>query len=245
MRWRAIADWLGSVARYPLRGGHRPAPGGRVRFAFLATALLLTWIAETLAKASLPLLLRDHPLLLIMLDARTHDLLLASPRVGVADFIVVGIVWRFGVHTLYYFLGRWYGDSALRWVTTRSRLGTRIAARVERVFGRFAGPAVFLLSDKVVCVVAGSAGMAPAWFLALHLSGTTLHIVVLALFAHSNQARLGRIADLIDRNAGWLTVVFVLGTIVGVIAAARLHRRGPTESGSSPAADHRTQEEER
>jgi membrane protein DedA with SNARE-associated domain len=193
----------------------------------LATALVAIWVAETLARAWLPLLVRDHPLLLIMLDARTHNVLLASPKVGTAELIIVAVAWRFTVHWLYYLLGRWYGDSALRWVARKSKLGGRIADRVERAFRRVAGPAVFFLSDKLVCVLAGLAGMSPVLFVALHLPGTVLRVVVLSMLARSSHRSLNWIVDLIDRNAVWLTVVFAVVTITMIVLSARLHRRGP------------------
>jgi len=172
----------------------------------------------------------------MMLDARTHGLLLASPKVGTAEFIVVGVASRFFVHTLYFILGRWYGEAALRWVASRSRLASRVSARTERAFNRFAVPAVLILSNKPVCILAGSAGMGAAWFVVLHLAGTILRIIAIRMLAQSNHEVLGGIDDVIDRNAGWLTVVFVIGTIATVTLTAHLHRRRPRKPSAAAAA---------
>ena len=55
--------------------------------------------------------------------------------------------------------------------------------------------------------------MSPGWFVVLHLPGTVLRIVALRLIAQSAEGPLSRIVVLIDRNAVWLTVVFVFATI--------------------------------
>jgi membrane protein DedA with SNARE-associated domain len=201
------------------------SPAGRRRFMLVVAAWAMISAAGLVAKAFLPLLVRDHPLLLVVLDGRTRNLLLASPKIGVADFIVVGVVWRFTVHSLYYLIGRWYGDSALRWVARKSRLRSRIVDRAEQVFGRVAAPAVLVLSNKWVCVLAGAAGMSPRWFVALHLPGTVLRIVALHLFAGSAYGPISRIVVLIDRNALWLTVAFVVATMALIVWRARLHYR--------------------
>lgn len=230
MPWNAIGNWLSSHAQLPLRGERRLAsPNDRLRWILVVTALASIWIAETLARLSLPMLVRDHPPLLIMLDARTHDLLLASTKVSTAEFIVVAVVWRFSVHSLYFLAGRWYGESALQWITSRSKLGKRILPRVDRAFRRASAPAVFLLSDKIVCVLAGSAGMGLAAFLGLHFVGTVLHVVAISIVARSNHARLSWIVQAVDGNAGWLTVVTVVGTIAMIVVAARIRRNGLRE----------------
>jgi membrane protein DedA with SNARE-associated domain len=221
----SVRRWLHSHINLLARTWNGMSAAGRRRFILVVTAWAVVTAAGLVARAFLPLLVRDHPLLLVILDARTSNLLLASPKINVADFIIVGVIWRFTVHSLYYLLGRWYGDRTLRWAIGTSSLRRGIIDRVERVFGRFANPAVFLLSHKLVCVLAGTAGMSPLRFVVLHLSGTVLHIIALCLFARSTHAPISQIVVLIDRNAFWLTVAFVVVTVALIIWSARLHYR--------------------
>jgi membrane protein DedA with SNARE-associated domain len=186
---------------------------------------VVVWVAGLLARASLPLLIRDHPLLLIVLDARTRNLLLVSAKVGAAEFIGVAMVWRFAVFLLYYMLGRWYGDSALRWLGRRSRLNGWIIDRFEFIFSRFANPAVFLLSGKLVSALAGVAGMSPLRFVVLQLSGTVVQVVALRLFAQSQDPALGRVVELIDRNAVLLTIAFTVATFGSLVLASVIRHR--------------------
>lgn len=212
---------LASRARHTL-----PLPGGRRRLAILAVLLVAVWVAGLLARTFLPLLIRDHPLLLIILDARTRNLLLISAKVGAAEFIGVAVVWRFAVYLLYYILGRWYGDSALRWLGRRSRLNGWIIDRFELIFARFANLTVFLFPGKLVSALAGVAGMPPLRFVVLQLSGTAVHVVVLRFFAQSEDASLGTVVDLIDRNAVLLTIAFIVATFGSlVLTSVTRHRR--------------------
>ncbi|MFJ8713823.1 DedA family protein [Streptomyces violaceus] len=237
--WVTGGRWIARIGLPDSEKAPAAAPGGRLALILLLATLAVIWSAETVAKASLPLLVRDHPLLLIALDARAHDLLLASPKVGTTEFIMVGLASRFTVHWLYYLLGRWYGDAALRWVACRSRFGSRAVDRSERAFRRYAFPAVFLLSNKPVCVLAGTSGMVPVVFVALHLPGTVLRIVVLRLFARSGNSTFSRINDIIERNAVWLTVLFVVATVIWVVVTARWHMRGASRMGNRDGESER------
>ncbi|WP_433684721.1 hypothetical protein [Nocardia sp. CA-119907] len=209
---------------------------GRVWLVLLLMCLALVWAAQTAAKAWLPMLLRDHPLVLISLDSRTRDLVLASSKLGIGEFITVAVAWRFGVHFLYYLSGRWYGDAAVGWIRARSRVGGKVADRLERTFRRWSIPAVFLVSNKLVCVLAGSARMRSVAFVPIHLSGTAIRIVALCVILRSNNSRLLPLVTAMDRNANWLTVLFVIGTVVAVPVSAYMHYRVAVRSSERDSA---------
>ncbi|WP_159080511.1 SNARE-associated domain-containing protein [Nocardia suismassiliense] len=202
----------------------------RLRSILIALSLIIVWVGQLVAKAGLPTLLRDHPLLLVILDARTRDIVLASPKLGVIELITVAVIWRFSVHFLYYVVGRWYGEIALRWLAGRVGKGV---LRIEGNFARWSLPAVFLLSNKLVCLLAGSLGMRPAVFAAAHLPGTVIRVVVLCLVLRSNSATLVPIVSKMDQNADWLTVVFVTGTLVTLGASIYLRYRSVKRSSES------------
>jgi len=202
----------------------------RARLILVAIALLLVWAMQTAAKAFLPVILRDHPLLLVMLDARTRDITLASPKLGVVELITIAVVWRFSVHFLYYVVGRWYGAAALRLIQQRFRLFNNFANRIERLFERWSIPTVFLLSNKILCVLAGSSGMQPIIFGVAHFAGTLLRVVALCLILRSNRDALKPIVGRMDENANWLTMVFVIATAIVLGASIYLRYRGTPRS---------------
>lgn len=245
MDWNRISGWLGiensldDSRQHPksLLGSRHPAI---IMFALLAVA----FIAETLARGFLPWLLRNHPLLLIILDSHTHYLLLASTKIGAAGFITVGIIWRLSVHILYYLLGRWYGADVMGWLGRRSRLVRLLVDRLGRIFARVANPAVLLLSDDFVCFLAGYAGMSPLRFLILHSLGTVLHIVVLFVLARHIHHSLVPVASFIDSDTISVSIIFVViavGAVAYTVVTHRHHLRelaGGLRRGKGEGPDH-------
>ncbi|MGH8904476.1 MAG: DedA family protein [Egibacteraceae bacterium] len=198
---------------------------GSRRVALLAVPIAVLSIAGILAAAFTPLLVRDHPLLLIVLEARNRYLLLVSAKLGTAEFITVGVARRLASDPFYYLLGRWYGERAAQWVDQRLGGGARLTESVEQWFRRVADVAVFLLPGALVCALAGLTGMRPARFVSLNLAGSLVVVVALRVLAAAAAGPIGEIVRFNDRNAGWLTVLFVVGT------AAWLYwrRRNPAE----------------
>lgn len=235
-----ISGWLG-IESYPDESRQRPRSllGSRHPAIIMSSLLAVVFIAETLARGFLPWLLRNHPLLLIILDSHTHYLLLASTKIGAVGFIIVGIIWRLAVHVLYYLLGRWYGADVLGWLEKRSRLLKLIIDRLKRIFMRVANPAVLLLSDDAVCLFAGYAGMSPIRFIILHSLGTVAHIVVLLVLAGHIHHSLVPVASFIDSDTISVSIIFVVIAIGSVAYAIVTHRHHLRELAGRRRRDER------
>jgi membrane protein DedA with SNARE-associated domain len=182
------------------------------RVVLLAVPIVVLSIAGILAAAFAPLLVRDHPLLLIALEARNRYLLLVSGKVGAAEFIAVGVTRRFASDPFFYLLGRWYGDAAVGWIEQRWPGGRRTIESLQRLFRRVEDAAVFLFPGALVCVIAGATGMRPARFVTLNLFGSLFVVVVLRMVAAAAADPFDVIVRFNDRNAGWLTVLSAIGT---------------------------------
>ncbi|MGH8886340.1 MAG: hypothetical protein ACRDYX_14420 [Egibacteraceae bacterium] len=186
--------------------------GNSRRVALLVVPIVVLSIAGILAAALTPLLVRDHPLLLIVLEARNRYLLLVSGKVGTAEFIAVGVARRLASDPFFYLLGRWYGDRAVDYVEQRWGGRRHTVDLVGRAFRRVADAAVLLFPGALVCALAGSTGMRPARFVSLNLAGSLLVVVALRVLADAAAGPLAKIVDFNDRNAGWLTALFVVAT---------------------------------
>jgi membrane protein DedA with SNARE-associated domain len=181
--------------------------------ALLVVPIVVLSVAGILAAAFTPLLVRDHPLLLIVLESRNRYLLLASPKLGLVEFLAVGVLRRLASDPFFYLLGRWYGEAAVRIVERRWSGGQSVAALVERVFRRVADLAVLLFPGALVCVLAGSTGMSPRRFATLNVAGTVITVAALRALAEVASGLLEAVVRFNDRNAGWLTVIFVVLTV--------------------------------
>jgi len=145
----------------------------------LVAVIAVLGVAGSVATALTGPLATRHPLLLIVLEARNRNLILAR-HVALVPFIVVGTVRRVLSDPLYWLLGWWYGDRAIRWLERKGGGGI-LVTYTERVFSKAAYPMVFLFPGIVVCSLAGATGMPFVWFLIVNVAGTVATVSVLRL----------------------------------------------------------------
>lgn len=181
--------------------------GDRRRLWIVAVPMVVTTVAGLFAMALTPILVRDAPLLLLLLESRNRYLLLVAAKVEFTPFLVVGVLRRFLSDPFYYLLGAWYGDRAVRWIERRAG-GGFLALDVQRWFSRLAAPAVLLFPGALVCVLAGATGMGARRFVTLNLLGSLGAVLVLWRVADLGAGPLAALVRFSDRNAGWLTAVF-------------------------------------
>jgi len=139
----------------------RPKPSRRTLVLLVAPIVVITSLGFV-ATAFTPALAARHPLLLIALDARNRFLVLAR-GVDLVPFVVVAVLRRSLSDPLFYLLGRFYGEGALRWLERKGG-GGQLVVITEKFFHRAGYPMVFLFPGAIVCALAGQTGMAPAGF---------------------------------------------------------------------------------
>jgi membrane protein DedA with SNARE-associated domain len=181
-------------------------------------------VVGTLATALTPALAARHPLLLIILEARNRNLILAR-EVDFVPFLIVATLRRTLTDPLYFLLGRFYGDRAVRWLEVKAGMGS-YARLMERVFTKASYPAVFLFPGAIVCALAGVVGMRFAVFMALNLAGTISAVLALKVFGDAVASPVEAIVGFFDRHLVATTAVSI-GLVVLSIVVGRLE--GKTE----------------
>lgn len=121
----------------------------------------------------------EHPLALILLNSRNRILVLTTNQLDAFSFYVVGSLRNLVADPLFFLLGVWYGDGAIRWLEERSPTYGEIARKVEQGFGKAAYPLVLLAPNQWICLLAGAAGMSVPIFLVLNLLGTAGRMVLI------------------------------------------------------------------
>ena len=182
----------------------------------LVTPIVALVIVGFVAAALTPTLLSKHPLVLIALEARNRNLILTASRVDLLPFVAVATLRRLLTDPLYYLLGRFYGDRAVRWLEKDAGGGAFIRM-VEQLFRKAAYPMVFFFPGAVVCALAGETGMRPAVFLALNILGTITVVIALRLFTGTIEGPVDAIQRFNDRNFKWLTIVTIVIVILYVL----------------------------
>ncbi len=169
----------------------------------------------TIATALTPTLAANHPLLLIAMDARNRMLILAR-EVDLVPFLVVGVLRRSLSDPLFYLLGRFYGESAIRWLEKKGG-GGGLVTLTERIFKRAGYPMVFAFPGAIVCALAGTTGMSPVGFMIANLAGTLTSVIAVRLFSDAVASPVEWLLDFFRRNMVAATTVSVGLMILSVI----------------------------
>ena len=146
----------------------------------LLSPIAVLFAASVVGVALTPTLAPEHPLALLVLDARNRTLVLVAKHIDLVPFVLIAVVRRLSSDPLYYVLGRRYGERAVRWV--ERQFGGSVIRATEVLFRRASYPMVFLFPGALVCALAGQSGMHPMAFGALNVGGTLSMVVVLRAF---------------------------------------------------------------
>jgi len=196
----------------------------RLKLRLLLAGIGAVIVGGLIATAFTAPLATRHPLLLITLDARNRYLVLAR-NVDLVPFLIIGTIRRALSDPLYWLLGRWYGDRAIRWLETKGGGGV-LVTWTERVFAKAAYPMVFFFPGAVVCALAGRVGMPFARFLAVNVAGTVLTVSVLRIFGDILGGPVDAILGFFNRHLVATTIVTV--TLV-VLSLVLNHFQGTSE----------------
>ena len=156
----------------------RPTPSRRT-LALLVTPIVALVVASTIGDALTTTWAQDHPLALITLNARNRILVLTTNQLDALPYYAVGTLRLLVSDPLFYLLGMFYGDNALKWMERKAPTYGDLLRRLERFFGKAAYPLVFIAPNNYICLFAGAAGMPIAAFLLLNVSGTVLRLYLI------------------------------------------------------------------
>ena len=150
-----------------------------------------------------------------MMEARNRNLILAR-AVDFVPFLVVATVRRTLSDPLYYLLGWYYGDAAVRWLEVKAGMGS-YARMMERIFRKASYPAVFLFPGAVVCALAGVVGMRFPVFLALNLAGTITAVLALKQFGDIFATPVEAVVGFFDRHLVATTAASVALVVLSIV----------------------------
>jgi membrane protein DedA with SNARE-associated domain len=208
----------------------------------LIAAVVGSYVGDALA----PDLVNRNPLLLLILNPRNRNLLLITNQIDTVTYYLAGTLRLLATDPLWYLLGIWYGESALRWAERRTRTFGETLRWMERGFAKAAYPLVFIAPNNWICLFAGAAGMGVVPFLVLNVSGTVFRLWLLRevgeVFESPIDSLLGFIADY---RVPLLVISFVA---VGVMIAMEYRKGGgeittlshldeELEAGGAPTSD--------
>jgi membrane protein DedA with SNARE-associated domain len=151
-------------------------PGGRRRLLMLVVPIVALVIASNVGDALTTTWADRHPLALVMLNARNRVLILTTNQLDAVPYYVVATIRLLLSDPLFFLLGMWYGDAAVRWAERKSPSYGGMLRTFERWFGRASYPLVFIAPNNFVCLFAGAAGMRVSIFVVLNVTGTLVRL---------------------------------------------------------------------
>lgn len=156
----------------------RPTPSRTTLF-LIATPLVVLTVAAYVGDMLAPDLVNRNPLLLIILNARSRNLALVTNQLDALPYYLVGTLRLLISDPLFYLLGWFYGDAAVKWAERNTRTLGNTLRWVEHHFKRWGVPLVFAMPNNFICLFAGAARMSPVVFLVANISGTITRLYLI------------------------------------------------------------------
>jgi membrane protein DedA with SNARE-associated domain len=179
--------------------------------------IILSNVGDALA----PDLVNSHPLRLLAMNARNRNLILVTNNLDAPSYYIVGTMRLLLADPLFFLLGRWYGDTAIRWMEARTKTFGQLMRQMEGWFSKAAYPVVFFAPNQYICLFAGAAGMSVAGFLLTNISGTIVRLYLIRRLGETFEAPIDDVLGFIRDYRGPLLVVTVVMFAVMMINEVR------------------------
>lgn len=176
----------------------------------MVAPLILLVIAAYVGDAFMPYLVDNNPLLLIALNARNRNLALVTNQLDAFSYYTVGFIRLILSDPLFYLLGWFYGDAAVKWAERNTQTLGDSLRWVERNFKKFALPLVFAAPNNFICLFAGAAGMRPVMFVIANFSGTIARLYLIRALGETFSGPLDWLVDFIGEYRIPLLVLSIL-----------------------------------
>ncbi|MGY6502139.1 MAG: DedA family protein [Acidimicrobiales bacterium] len=174
----------------------RPKPSRRTLILIVVPLVAFT-IAAYAGDAFMPYLVDNNPLLLIALNARSRNLALVTNMLDPVSYYVVATVRLLISDPLFYLLGWFYGDSAVKWAERNTKTLGDTLRWVEKHFKRYGVALVFAMPNNFICLFAGAARMSPVVFAVANVSGTILRLYLIRALGAQFSGPLDWLVDFI------------------------------------------------
>ncbi len=191
----------------------------------LLGAAVLVVVAGGVGDTASPVLVVHAPLLLVALNPRARNVLLASPTVAVVPLVGVSLIRRLVPIPVLYRLGRIHGDTSLAWADRRFPRSARWLRRVERWFHRAEAPVVLLLPGMLTAYLAGSTGMREATLLLLSTLSIAVRLAVLLVAGNVFNAPLTWLLHVVASHQWSLLALSITITVAQALRLLMRRRR--------------------
>ena len=168
-----------TVGSQDTAGAEEQEGPSRRRLAYLAVPIITLVVMNNVGTALTTEWAEDHPLALIALNSQNRTLILTTNQLDAWSYYLVGATRLLVADPLFFLIGHWYGDTALRWLETRTKSFGQIIRQWEHVFAKAAYPLIFIAPNNPICLFAGAAGMSVTGFFVVNIAGTLTRLYLI------------------------------------------------------------------
>jgi membrane protein DedA with SNARE-associated domain len=201
----------------------------RRKLQLLVGPLVLLFALRGIGIALAPALLERAPVALFLMAPLGRHLVLISPVLDSATFVILGMVGYFTMDPFTYMLGREYGQDAVSWIERRSGIASRWVRWIDRMFRRAAPVVLFVSPGPFVNLLAGAAKMRVAPWLALNLSGTLVAVMIARYFSEALAGAITAVREFVEANVAALTLISIAVVVLSTVLRRRRARRMANE----------------
>ncbi len=176
----------------------RPQPPRWVLIALL-TGVGLLLVASNVGNIFYATLVERHPAVLLTLNSTNRVLVGVTNQLDALTYYGIGFVRLLVADPLFYLLGLFYGDAAIRWMERKMGDGATMIIWFEKAFKKAKYPIVLIAPNNPVCLLAGATGMRVPVFLALNAVGTVGRLYLARLFGKAFTAPISAVTGFLDR----------------------------------------------
>ncbi len=170
-------------------------------------SMLSGWVGDLL----LSQIVDRNPLLLIALNPRNRNLILATNELDALSYYLVGFFRLIASDPVNYLLGFWFGDRAIAWTERRSRTYGPLIRDGEHWFRRLSLPLIFAAPNNIICALAGATGVSLRMFAVLNVAGTVARLVAIRQLGATLESPISSVVDFIGQYRTPILIVSVIG----------------------------------
>ena len=214
----------------------------RSRVALVVAPIVALIAAGYTGDALTTTLAEDHPLLLVLLNARSRILVLTTNQLDAVSYYLAAGVRLLASDPLFYLLGVWYGDAMIVWVEKRSKTFGEQIRLYEQAFAKAAYPLVFIMPNPYICLFAGASGMRVRSFFTLNIAGTVARLYLIRRLGEAFNEPIQGVLGFFGR---YRLPLFIASVALMAFIVWNDRRKGTDQIGSMlDLAEHPPDEEE-